>query len=80
MMNTIDILGERWLHIYASTQYGVFSYNNNEFKSENNLMIYSDEIQAKIDEISAIVEHVEDKQPYYDALKFMTKIQEKLIK
>jgi hypothetical protein len=77
-MNTIDILGERWLHIYASTQYGVYSYNNNEFTSENNLMIFPDEIQAKIDEISAIVEHVEDKQVYHDALKFMTKIQEKL--
>jgi hypothetical protein len=41
-------------------------------------MIFPDEIQAKIDEISAIVEHVEDKQVYHDALKFMTKIQEKL--
>jgi hypothetical protein len=78
MMNVIDILGERWLYVYSSTQYGVFSYENNELKSENNIMIYPDEIQSKIDEISVIVEHVEDKQPYYDALKFMNKIQEKL--
>jgi hypothetical protein len=78
MMNVIDILGERWLYVYSSTQYGVFSYENNELKSENNLIVHSDEIQSKIDEISAIVEHVEDKQAYYDALKFMNKIQEKL--
>jgi hypothetical protein len=78
MMNVIDILGERWLYVYSSTQYGIFSYEDNNLKSENNLVIYSDEIQSKIDEISAIVEHVEDKQPYYDALKFMNKIQEKL--
>jgi hypothetical protein len=78
MMNVIDILGERWLYVYSSTQYGVFSYEDNNLKSENNLVVYSDEIQSKIDEISAIVEHVEDKQPYYDALKFMNKIQEKL--
>ena len=77
-MNVIDILGERWLYVYSSTQYGVFSYENNELKSENNLIVHSDEIQSKIDEISAIVEHVEDKQAYYDALKFMNKIQEKL--
>lgn len=79
-MNVIDILGERWLYIYSSTQYGVFSYEDNELKSENNVIVYPDEIQSKIDEISAIVEHVEDKQAYYDALKFMNKIQEKLIK
>jgi|TARA_R110000868_G_scaffold167772_3_gene402230 hypothetical protein len=78
MMNVIDILGDRWLYVYSTTQYGVFSYENNELKSENNLVIHSDEIQSKIDEISAIVEHVEDKQTYYDALKFMNKIQEKL--
>ena len=52
MMNVIDILGERWLHVYSTTQYGVFSYENNELKSENNLVIHSDEIQSKIDEIS----------------------------
>jgi hypothetical protein len=77
-MNVINILGERWLHIFTSTQYGLWSYENNTLKAENNIVINPNEIDEKINELTIIYEQVEDKQPYYEALECLRKIKEKL--
>lgn len=79
MSNTITILGDRWMHIYASLHYGLWSYENNILKAENAIAVTSEEIDEEIKKLEIMANSTpEGDSNAFEALEILRKIKQKL--
>lgn len=79
MNNIMTILGERWIHIYASSHYGLWSYENNILKAENAIAVTPQEVDDEIKKLEILANSTpEGDSNAFEALEILRKIKQKI--
>jgi hypothetical protein len=78
MGNLINSIGERWLQIYSTLEYGLWEYKDGVLKSENNIVISPEEIDDKIKEYEHFLQISNASSEYYEMLEVLKKIKQKI--
>ena len=78
MGNLINSIGERWLLIYSTLEYGLWEYKDGVLKSENNIVLDPGEIDNKIKEYEYLIQSTNPSPEYYEMLEALQKIKQKI--